>query len=93
MLSVQTIFPEIHFETPEEARTARDTQAAQLEAQGLRCRKETLYRATDGRCVFVITLEEDEPDIDMKSVTPTKPQTRPSKPQKRREKLEQVEYR
>lgn len=93
MIPVQTSFPEIYFDTPEEARAARDEQAAQLEAKGIRCRRETLYRATDGRCVFVITIDDDEIDTDVKSATPSKPQPRHSRPQKRREKLGQVEYR
>lgn len=60
MKSFQTTFLEIDYETTEAARAARDEQAVQLEAQGVSCRRETLYRATDGRCVFVITMNETD---------------------------------
>lgn len=93
MISVQKTFPETDYETLEAAVAARDAQAARLQAQGIRCRRETLYRATDGRCVFVITVEEDLLEGNPRHTAPQKPQTRHSRPQKRRARAEQVDFR
>lgn len=102
MTSVQTTFLEIDYETPEAARTARDEQATQLEAQGISCRRETLYRATDGRCVFVITMNEtDTEDIKEEIAAPARRRDRTSgtrrdrtlKPRRPRTNSQPVEYR
>jgi hypothetical protein len=93
MTSIPTTFLETDYETLEDARTARDNQATQLEAAGINCQRETLYRATDGRCVFVITLyDADSTDRDRRSES-RKPQTRRTKAQTRRERAQQVDYR
>lgn len=94
MNSIQTTFPEIHYETLEEARAARDKQADQLEAKGVSCRRETLYRATDGRSVFVIAINNAE-DLKRETPEPVARQdniNKPRKPRKPRNSYE-VEYR
>ena len=61
-MSLQTtVFLETTYETTQEARAARDAKAADLEAQGIVCHRSTLYRATDGRCIFLLEIEAPEP--------------------------------
>ena len=92
MNAINTTFPEIHYETPEAARAARDEQVARLEAKGVSCHRETLYRATDGRCVFVITIHDTE-DIKREIPAPIARRERNNKPRKPRDASRQVEYR
>ena len=91
MKAIQTTFPEIHYETPEAARAARDEQVARLEAKGISCHRETLYRATDGRYVFVITINDTE-DIKREMPEPVARQDNINKPRKLRNSYK-VEYR
>ncbi|MEO0986608.1 MAG: hypothetical protein AAFY20_13790 [Cyanobacteria bacterium J06639_14] len=92
MNSIQTTFPEIDYETPEAARAARDEQAVRLEAKGISCHRETLYRATDGRCVFVIEIEDTE-DLKSETPSPAPRRDRINKPRKSRDTSHKVEYR
>ncbi|MEM9151434.1 MAG: hypothetical protein AAFY20_22745 [Cyanobacteria bacterium J06639_14] len=92
MKAIQTTFPEIHYETPEAARAARDEQVAQLEAKGVSCHRETLYRATDGRYVFVITINDTE-DIQREIPAPIARSDRATRPRKPRDTSRPVEYR
>jgi len=89
MIPVQTSFPEIYYDTPEEARAARDEKADQLEAQGI----SSLCRATDGRRVFVISLDDSAPEPQPRPGGSPKQTPRAPKLPKRRERTDQVEYR
>jgi hypothetical protein len=61
MTVIAEAFGEIEWGDPEIAQERRDARLAQLEAQGLICRAELLYRVMDGRRVYVVTAESPEP--------------------------------
>ncbi|HEY9737387.1 MAG TPA: hypothetical protein V6D06_13935 [Trichocoleus sp.] len=78
MAVIQETFVETDWEEPQQARSARDERAAQLQAQGWLCQCLTLYRITDGRRVFFLEAREPEQveAIDVrprKKVGPRKP--------------------
>lgn len=87
----QTIFLETDYETPEEARAARDAQVAQLATDGLICRCLNLYRATDGRRVFII--EVQEPESEALKYKPTKHKPVVPRTRSQTQRTERVEYR
>jgi hypothetical protein len=60
MTVIAEAFSELEWGEPEIAQAQRDLRLAQLEAQGLICRAELLYRVLDGRQVFVVTAESPE---------------------------------
>jgi len=87
---------ESDYETLDDAIAAKDAQAAQLTDQGIPFKQQTLYRATDGARLFLITpidpeLEADEPTKPTRASS--KPRTRRTSPQRRRERTQQVDYR
>jgi len=84
---------ETDYETLDEAIAAKDAQTAQLDAQGIPFSQTTLYRLTDNCRVFLITPIDPELEADEPSRASSKPRTRRSSPQKRRERSQQVEYR
>jgi hypothetical protein len=60
MTVIAEAFSELEWGEPELAQEQRDLRLAQLEAQGLICRSELLYRVMDGRRVYVVTAESPE---------------------------------
>jgi hypothetical protein len=60
MTVIQETFLETDWEDAAQARAARDQRVDELQAQGLVCTCETLYRITDGYQVFF--LEARDPD-------------------------------
>lgn len=60
MTVIQEIFLETDWDDINQARTARDQRAAQLQAQGLVCSYETLYRIHDGHRVFLLEAKPPE---------------------------------
>jgi hypothetical protein len=60
MTVIAEAFSELEWGEPELAQAQRDLRLAQLEAQGLICRAELLYRVMDGRRVYVVTAESPE---------------------------------
>jgi hypothetical protein len=84
---------ETDYETLDDASRARDAQAAQLTQQGILFQQQTLYRATDGARVFMITPIEPEAEADEPRRASSKSRTRRTSPQKRRERTQKVDYR
>jgi hypothetical protein len=84
---------ETDYETIEDAIAARDAQAADLTNQGIPFQQQTLYRATDGARVFLITPIEPEMEADEPRRASSKSRTRRTSPQKRRDRNQQVDYR
>lgn len=84
---------ETNYETLDEAIAARDAQATDLTNQGTPFQQQTLYRATDGARVFIIAPIEPELEADEPSRGSSKPRTRRTSPQKRRERTQKVDYR
>jgi hypothetical protein len=84
---------ETNYETLDEAIAAKDAHAIDLTNQGTPFQQQTLYRATDGACVFIITTIEPELEADEPRRTSAKPRTRRTSPQKRRERTQKVDYR
>lgn len=91
MSPIQEIFLETDWDDADQARAARDQRAAQLQAEGHICSCTTLYRATDGRCVFVVEVQPPESSRSEHPSSRRKPVSRrpPTKPRD----LGQVEYR
>ena len=79
MSLIQEVFLEVDWDDATEARTARDERAAQLRAEGFTCTCATLYRATDGRQVFLV--EAQPPDTVGSERASTRP--RPASRQRR----------
>jgi len=84
---------ETDYETLDEAIAAKDAHTAELSVQGIPFQQTTLYRLTDGARVFLITPIDPELDADEPTKTSSKPRTRRTTPQKRRERTQQVDYR
>jgi len=84
---------ESDYETLEEAIAAKDVQTAQLDAQGIPFKQTTLYRLTDNCRVFLIPPIDPELESDEPSRGSSKPRTRRTSPQRRRERNQQVDYR
>lgn len=84
---------ETDYETIDAAIAAKDEQAAQLTEQGISFKQQTLYRATDGARLFLITPIDLELESNEPSRVSSKPRTRRTSPQKRRERNQQVDYR
>jgi|GEM_PF-1952200 len=84
---------ETDYETIEDAIAARDAQATDLTNQGTPFQQQTLYRATDGARVFLITPIEPEMEAEPPRRASSKPPTRRTSPQRRRERTRQVDYR
>jgi hypothetical protein len=51
------VFCEVNFESAEEARLCRNQRIIELQAQGMACSAENLYRV-DGKRVYLLTAEE-----------------------------------
>jgi hypothetical protein len=71
----------------------KDAQTAELTAQGIPFQQHTLYRLTDGARVFLITPIDPELEADEPSRASSKPRTRRTSPQRRRERTQKVDYR
>jgi len=84
---------ETDYETLDEAIAAKDAQATDLTNQGIPFQQQTLYRATDGARVLLITPIEPELEADEPRRTSAKPRTRRNSLQKRRERTQKVDYR
>jgi hypothetical protein len=84
---------ETDYETLDDAIAVKDAQTAQLDAQGIPFQQHILYRLTDGARVFLITPFDPELEADEPSRASSKPRTRRSSPQKRRDRTQQVDYR
>ena len=84
---------ETDYETLDEAISAKDAQTAHLTNQGIPFQQQTLYRATDGAHIFLITPIEPDLEAGEPRRTSSKPRTRRTSPQKRRERTRQVDYR
>ena len=84
---------ESDYETLDDAIAAKDAQAAQLTDQGIPFKQQTLYRATDGARLFLITPIELELESNESSRVSSKPRTRRTSTQKRRTRSQQVDYR
>ena len=91
MRPFQTIFIESDYETPGEARAARDAEAARLVAQGINCHCLTLYRATDGCRIFAI--EVPEPEVKEQKHKPAKSKPVSARSRSQQHRIEGVEYR
>jgi hypothetical protein len=89
---IQEVFLETDWDEVSQARAARDERAAQLQAQGFTCSCSNLYRATDGRRVFLVEAEspEDQQESDRKSLRQKSSSRRP-RPKDRE--TPKVEYR
>ncbi|MEM6835495.1 MAG: hypothetical protein AAF609_01450 [Cyanobacteria bacterium P01_C01_bin.120] len=81
------------YETLNDAIAAKDAQTADLTNQSIPFQQQTLYRATDGARVFLITPIEPEAEADESRTTSSKPRTRRTSPQRRRDRTQQVDYR
>jgi len=84
---------ETDYETLDDAIAAKDDQAAQLTDQGIPFKQQTLYRATDGARLFLITPIDLELESNESSRVSPKPRKRRTSPQRRRERNQQVDYR
>jgi hypothetical protein len=84
---------ETDYETLNEAIAAKETQAAQLTQQGIPFQQQTLYQATDGARVFIITPIEPELEAGQPRKASSKSRTRRTSPQKRRERTQKADYR
>lgn len=85
---LQEVFLESDWEDVAQARAARDQRANQLQAQGLICSFEDLFRATDGRRVFLLKAIPPQ-SIEVNDSPRPQPNSRPSpkanaEPRKRR---------
>lgn len=76
------IIIETDYETTEEAIATRNAHAAHLTQQGISFTQETLFRATDGARVFILTPE----DIDLKFETQSQARVKPRNQQVNRQK-------
>jgi hypothetical protein len=66
---ISEVFREVDFDDPEEARQQRDLRVAVLQAQGLVCVAENLYRV-DGKRVYLLTADapkSNEPPTEKRS--------------------------
>ncbi|MEM1279128.1 MAG: hypothetical protein AAGG53_03690 [Cyanobacteria bacterium P01_H01_bin.152] len=84
---------EADFDTRDEAIRARDAHVAELTAQGIPFQQQTLYRATDGARIFLITPIDPELEAGEPRRTSPKPRIRRTSPQKRRDRTQKVDYR
>ena len=75
---IQEVFLETDWEEAAQARAARDERASQLQSEGLHCSCSTLYRITDGRCVFVV--EAQTPEDQEAERQPSKRSSSPRRP-------------
>ncbi|MBW4420581.1 MAG: hypothetical protein KME13_15325 [Myxacorys californica WJT36-NPBG1] len=67
MTPIKEVFAELDWDDPETARKKRDERIEALQATGLVCTAEDLYRINDGRRVFMLTASRPDPISD----TPT----------------------
>jgi hypothetical protein len=88
-----TVIIEADYESLDEAMATKDAQTAQLDAQGIPFQQTTLYRLTDNCRVFLITPIDPELEADEPSRASSKPRTRRTSPQRRRDRTHQVDYR
>jgi hypothetical protein len=87
---IQEVFLETDWDEAAQARAARDQRASQLQAEGLNCSCSTLYRITDGRCVFLVEAQTPEDEA-----AERQPSRRSSSPRRSRKDKgpKQVDYR
>lgn len=104
MTPIQEVFTELDWDDSETARQKRDERIEALQATGLVCTAEDLYRINDGRRVFMLTAARPDPisatstdDADApgsRSANRTRPQRRnDSQPRKRDRALPNYETR
>jgi hypothetical protein len=84
---------ETDYETLDDAVSTRDAQTADLTNQGIPFQQQTLYRATDGARVFLITPIEPEAEADEPRRASSKPHTRRTSPQRQLNRTQKVDYR
>jgi hypothetical protein len=61
MTPIQEVFTELDWDDSETARQKRDERIEALQATGLVCTAEDLYRINDGRRVFMLTAARPDP--------------------------------
>ena len=64
MTPIKEVFAELDWDDPEVARQKRDERIEALQATGLVCTAEDLYRINDGRRVFMLTASRPDPISD-----------------------------
>jgi hypothetical protein len=95
MTPIQEVFTELDWDDSETARQKRDERIEALQATGLVCTAEDLYRINDGRRVFMLTATRPDPisatstdDSDAsgsRSANRTRPQRRNDSPPRKRD--------
>lgn len=88
---IQEVFLETDWDDVQQARAARDARASELQAEGLTCTCSNLFRATDGRCVFLVEAEPPEPME--RERTSSRPSSTSRRPRPKERNPVKVEYR
>ncbi|NDJ18914.1 hypothetical protein [Myxacorys almedinensis] len=97
MTPIEEVFTELDWDNPDVARAKRDERIEELQATGLVCTAEDLYRINDGRRVFMLTASRPDPisdssddsDTSSRGSYRTRPQRRTDSQPRRRDLSEQ----